>query len=110
MNVVVADESKAHGDTDICQNVKKELQRFNISQEIFAKVVLGKTQGYLSEILRQGEKAYSSPDKMFSKGQKNFDIMRMFLKLPEHERRRRYAAKAEELRIEKLRKREIEQV
>lgn len=110
INIVSADDSSADADTDICANVKKELQRFNISQEVFAKVVIGKTQGYLSEMLRQGEKAYSSPDKMFSKGQKNFDTMREFLRLPEHERRRRYTAKAEELRLEKHRKREIEQV
>ena len=110
INVILSEDSSTTVNTDICASVKRELQRFNISQEVFAKVVIGKTQGYLSEMLRQGEKAFNSPDKIFGKGQKNFDTMREFLKLPEHERRQQYAAKCEELRLEKLKKRESEQV
>ncbi|KAK3740944.1 hypothetical protein QZH41_017794, partial [Actinostola sp. cb2023] len=87
---------------NICLRVKQELQKMNISQEVFAKCVLGKTQGYLSEMLKHGEKVFYSREKANSKGRMNFEKMRQFLLKPEEERRVIYADKARELREERL--------
>ena len=86
---------------NVCTRVKKELQKMNISQEVFAKCVLGKTQGYLSEMLKHGEKVFYTPEKANSKGRMNFEKMRQFLSKPEEERRAIYTAKARQLREER---------
>lgn len=74
----------------------------NISQEVFAKCVLGKTQGYLSEMLKHGEKVFYSREKANSKGRMNFEKMRLFLLRPEEERRAIYTVKVRQLREERL--------
>lgn len=95
----------AHNDDlnsdNVCARVKKELQKMNISQEVFAKCVLGKTQGYLSEMLKHGEKVFYTPEKANSKGRMNFEKMRQFLNKAEEERRAIYTAKARQLREER---------
>ena len=94
-------------ENDICARVKNELQRFGVSQEVFAKAVVGKTQGYLSEMLKLGEKLFAPYDGTYSKGLNNFEVMRKFLAKPEEERRMIYRMKAEELKAERQRKRMV---
>lgn len=92
----------------ICEQVKVELVKYNVSQEVFAKAVLGKSQGYLSEMLKHGESFFRPHDNSHYKGWLNFDTMRRFLLKPEEERLMIYQSKGEELKMERLKRRQIE--
>lgn len=92
----------------ICEQVKVELVKYNVSQEVFAKAVLGKSQGYLSEMLKHGESFFRPHDNTHYKGWLNFDTMRRFLLKPEEERLMIYQSKGEELKMERLKRRQIE--
>ena len=92
----------------ICEQVKIELVKYNVSQEVFAKAVLGKSQGYLSEMLKHGESFFRPQDHTHYKGWLNFETMRQFLLKPEAERLRIYYHKGEELKSERLKRRQIE--
>lgn len=92
----------------ICEQVKIELVKYNVSQEVFAKAVLGKSQGYLSEMLKHGESFFRPQDHTHYKGWLNFETMRQFLLKPEAERLRVYYHKGEELKMERLKRRQIE--
>lgn len=92
----------------ICEQVKIELVKYNISQEVFAKAVLGKSQGYLSEMLKHGESFFRPQDHTHYKGWLNFETMRQFLQKPEAERLRIYYHKGEELKLERMKRRQIE--
>lgn len=92
----------------ICEQVKIELVKYNVSQEVFAKAVLGKSQGYLSEMLKHGESFFRPQDHTHYKGWMNFETMRQFLLKPEAERLRIYYEKGEELKMERLKRRQIE--
>ncbi|XP_068700332.1 homeobox protein cut-like 1 isoform X1 [Montipora foliosa] len=92
----------------ICEQVKMELVKYSVSQEVFAKAVLGKSQGYLSEMLKHGESFFRPQDHTNYKGWMNFDTMRQFLLKPEAERLRIYYQKGEELKMERLKRRQIE--
>lgn len=92
----------------ICEQVKIELVKYNISQEVFAKAVLGKSQGYLSEMLKHGESFFRPQDHTHYKGWLNFETMRQFLLKPEAERLRIYYHKGEELKLERMKRRQIE--
>ena len=94
----------------ICEQVKMELVKYSVSQEVFAKAVLGKSQGYLSEMLKHGESFFRPQDHTNYKGWMNFDTMRQFLLKPEAERLRIYYQKGEELKMERLKRRQIEMV
>jgi len=94
----------------ICEQVKIELVKYNISQEVFAKAVLGKSQGYLSEMLKHGESFFRPQDHTHYKGWLNFETMRQFLQKPEAERLRIYYHKGEELKLERMKRRQIEMV
>lgn len=107
-----AESSSGNGhvlDTEsICEQVKLELVKYNVSQEVFAKAVLGKSQGYLSEMLKHGENFFRPQDNTHYKGWMNFEIMRQFLQRPEAERLRIYYQKGEELKRERMKRRQIE--
>lgn len=92
----------------ICEQVKIELVKYNISQEVFAKAVLGKSQGYLSEMLKHGESFFRPQDHTHYKGWLNFETMRQFLQKPEAERLRIYYHKGEELKLERMKRRQVE--
>ena len=92
----------------ICEQVKIELVKYNVSQEVFAKAVLGKSQGYLSEMLKHGESFFRPHDSSHYKGWLNFETMRRFLLKPEEERLGIYHSKGEELKMERLKRRQIE--
>ena len=92
----------------ICEQVKIELVKYNVSQEVFAKAVLGKSQGYLSEMLKHGESFFRPQDHLHYKGWLNFETMRQFLQKPDAERLRIYYQKGEELKMERLKRRQME--
>lgn len=92
----------------ICEQVKIELVKYNVSQEVFAKAVLGKSQGYLSEMLKHGESFFRPQDHTHYKGWLNFETMRQFLHKPEAERLRIYYQKGEELKLERMKRRQAE--
>lgn len=92
----------------ICEQVKVELVKYNVSQEVFAKAVLGKSQGYLSEMLKHGESFFRPQDHTHYKGWMNFETMHQFLQRPEAERLRIYYQKGEELKMERMKRRQIE--
>ncbi|XP_032227360.2 uncharacterized protein LOC5503183 isoform X1 [Nematostella vectensis] len=92
---------------DVCAQVKLELQKMNVSQEVFAKCVLGKTQGYLSEMLKHGEKVFCPSEKSSSKGRMNFERMRQFLARPESERRNIYSEMAQRLREQRMQRKRL---
>lgn len=94
----------------ICEQVKVELVKYNVSQEVFAKAVLGKSQGYLSEMLKHGESFFRPQDNTHYKGWLNFETMRQFLLKSEAERLRIYYQKGEELKMERLKRRQFEMV
>lgn len=94
----------------ICEQVKIELIKYSISQEVFAKAVLGKSQGYLSEMLKHGESFFRPQDHTHYKGWLNFETMRQFLQKPEAERLQIYYQKGEELKMERLKRRQLEVV
>lgn len=110
--IPAADPLSMNGDIfdaeSICEQVKIELVKYNISQEIFAKAVLGKSQGYLSEMLKHGESFFRPQDHTHYKGWLNFETMRQFLLKPEAERLRIYYHKGEELKMERMKRRHIE--
>lgn len=109
-----AEPIRATGDVldaeSICEQVKIELVKYNISQEVFAKAVLGKSQGYLSEMLKHGESFFRPQDHTHYKGWLNFETMRQFLQKSEAERLRIYYHKGEELKLERMKRRQIEMV
>ena len=110
--VPAAEPVRATGDMldaeGICEQVKIELVKYNISQEVFAKAVLGKSQGYLSEMLKHGESFFRPQDHTHYKGWLNFETMQQFLQKPEAERLRIYYHKGEELKLERMKRRRIE--
>ncbi|PFX26734.1 Cleavage stimulation factor subunit 1 [Stylophora pistillata] len=86
-----------------------ELQKVDQDcEKVFAKAVLGKSQGYLSEMLKHGENFFRPQDNTHYKGWMNFEIMRQFLQRPEAERLRIYYQKGEELKRERMKRRQIE--
>lgn len=111
-SVPAAEPIRATGDVldaeSICEQVKIELVKYNISQEVFAKAVLGKSQGYLSEMLKHGESFFCPQDHTHYKGWLNFETMRQFLQKPEAERLRIYYHKGEELKLERMKRRQVE--
>lgn len=111
-SVPAAEPIRATGDVldaeSICEQVKIELVKYNISQEVFAKAVLGKSQGYLSEMLKHGESFFRPQDHTHYKGWLNFETMRQFLQKPEAERLRIYYHKGEELKLERMKRRQVE--
>ena len=94
----------------IVDQVKIELVKYNVSQEVFAKAVLGKSQGYLSEMLKHGENMFSPSEQTHCRGWQNFETMRQFMTKPEAERLRIYFQKGEELKMERLKRRQMETV
>jgi len=72
---------------EIWKKLNAEMSRFNLSQETFACVAMGKTQATLSEMLKRREKGLTE-----SKATANtLRHCAKFLKLSEMERKRRYA-------------------
>ncbi|KAK2551246.1 Cleavage stimulation factor subunit 1 [Acropora cervicornis] len=107
-NNVVTQNSDVVDAEGICEQVKIELIKYSISQEVFAKAVLGKSQGYLSEMLKHGESFFRPQDHTHYKGWLNFETMRQFLQKPEAERLQIYYQKGEELKMERLKRRQLE--
>eukprot|EP00794_Sanderia_malayensis_P000806 gene806-101_t len=68
--------------------VSSEVLKVGINQSIFSKTVLGRSQGYLSDLLNRQDAIISvlEPTRMFA----NFVKIKQFLELSESERRLRY--------------------
>jgi CUT domain len=66
---------------DIAERVSNELRRFNISQLLFAQVVLGRSQGTLSDLLRNPK-----PWDKLKSGRETFARMQQWLQEPEKKR------------------------
>ena len=66
---------------DITRRVSEELRRCNISQALFAQVVLGRSQGTLSDLLRKPK-----PWAQLKSGRETFAKMRQWLMEPEKQR------------------------
>ena len=84
--------------------VAAEVLYFRINQIIFSKAVLGRSQGYLSDLLNHQDAIMrmEEPTKMFS----NFVKIKQFLDLPEEDRRQRYLDCVGQLDDEKKRNKE----
>jgi len=72
---------------DIWKQIDAEMSRFNLSQETFACVAMAKTQATLSEMLKRREKKL--PETKASAN--TLRHCSKFLRLPEVERKRKYA-------------------
>lgn len=74
---------------DLHNLVLKEIYEQEINQTVFSQVVIGKTQGYLSDILKKSKEELTYSNK-FSKALKHLEKIKSFLKLPVRERKKRY--------------------
>lgn len=75
---------------DLQDTVLNEIIVQEINQTIFAKASIGKTQGYLSELLRTSKLLEDKSDKEYRRTRHNLDKIRQFLKKPKYERKRIY--------------------
>lgn len=66
---------------DIAERVSSELRRYNVSQLLFAQVVLGRSQGTLSDLLRNPK-----PWDKLKSGRETFAKMQQWLQEPEKKR------------------------
>jgi hypothetical protein len=66
---------------DIAEKVSSELRRYNISQVLFAQAVLGRSQGTLSDLLRNPK-----PWDKLKSGRETFARMQQWLQEPEKQR------------------------
>lgn len=71
--------------SSIFKDIKEEIKRADITQQIFAGVTIQRTQGLLSEILRKGHEGLKNKTI-----HKNVLIIQAFLEKPEVERRTIY--------------------
>lgn len=74
---------------DLHNLVLKEIYEQEINQTVFSQVVIGKTQGYLSDILKKSKEELTYSTK-FSKALKHLEKIKSFLKLSVRERKKRY--------------------
>ena len=74
---------------DLYNLVLQEIYEQEINQTIFSQVVIGKTQGYLSDILKKSKEELTYSNK-FNKALKHLEKIKSFLKLPVRERKKRY--------------------
>ena len=74
---------------DIHNLVLQEIFEQEINQTVFSQVVIGKTQGYLSDLLKKSKEELTYSNK-FNKALKHLEKIKSFLKLPVRERKKRY--------------------
>lgn len=77
-------------DVDLQEAVLSEIVSQEINQTIFAKASIGKTQGYLSELLRTSKLLGDKCEKNYRRTRHNLEKIRLFLRKPRQERKQIY--------------------
>ena len=75
---------------DLQDTVLNEIITQEINQTVFAKATIGKTQGYLSELLRTSKLLEDRSDHEYRRTRHNLEKIKQFLKKPRYERKRIY--------------------